>query len=328
MARHKKQQIEQSTSFLDALRFVATASMETGSPDKTHTVLGNNWALASNGTIAAGHKIAENISACPHTIQFIDALTKCNGSHSITLLDSGRLSVLSNKFRALVPCIEREILGTPTPDPPCGVIDDRFKDALNMVGVLTSENAQQVIQASVLIYSGSVFATDSVMMFEAWHGIDMPSGLTLPRAAITALVKKAKKLTHFGFSNTSITFYFEDESWIKSQLYQDRWPNVQKLFETPCNPWPIPSDFFTGLDSITSFSEDGMIRFRENMLLSHDTPDIGAQYTCAGVPAGPKFSAKWLKLIQPYVKTIDFLVPNKAMFFGDNMRGVLAGTTG
>lgn len=328
MARPKKSAdtISHPSSLMDALKFVSSVSLDSGAPNQTHSIIGNNWILASNGTISAGHRIIENIQACPHTNRMIDALSKCASNHSITLLDSGRLSILSNKFRALVPCVERELLATPMPDPPCGVIDDRLKVALDMVGVLASENAQQLIQASILLQSGSVIATDSKIIFEAWHGIDLPQGLVLPKAAATAIVKKAKKLSQFGFSRTSFTFYFDDSSWIKSQLYSEAWPNVQRILDILSNPWPLPSDFWIGFDAVTPFSEDEQIRFKENMLLSHDTNNIGAQYNCVGIPAGPKFNIKRLKLIQPYAKTIDFMVKDKAMFFGDNLRGALAGT--
>jgi hypothetical protein len=45
-----------------------------------------------------------------------------------------------------------------------------------------------------------------------------------------------------------------------------------------------------------------------------------------GLPNGPVFKAKQLRIIEPYVKTIDFIGANGiAYFFGDNVRGAVTG---
>ncbi len=76
------------------------------------------------------------------------ALSKCGDSFSITQLDNDRLSIKANKFKAIVPCIEYSIMNEAQPDPPLAVIDDRFKAAIEAVGVLPTEGAQTVVAAS------------------------------------------------------------------------------------------------------------------------------------------------------------------------------------
>lgn len=327
-SKPKGEPAEQPTSaFVDALKFVAVASKEVGAPNETHVTLSNQWAVSFNGVLAAGHRIVEDIYAAPHNLRLIDALSKCGENLAITQLDNGRLSLKSSKFRALVPCIDPLLLQSATPDPPVAAIDDRLKAALEAVGVLASEGAQHVVTASVLLKSGSVIATDRHIMFEAWHGIDLPPGLVLPKSAIGALTKKAKKLARLGFSASSVTFYFEDGSWIRSQLYSEPWPDVSRVLDIKCNPWPVPPEFFTALNAVASFSEDENVRFDAGVMRSHDTDAAGASYEVAGLPKGPMFNAKRLKLIEPYAKTIDFFAAGgTAMFFGDNMRGALVGT--
>ena len=64
------------------------------------------------------------------------------------------------------------------------------------------------------------------MLMEAWHGLDLPPNVPLPKQFVAALVKQKKNLTGFGFSRSSATFYFEDGCWLRTQLYSDEWPDV------------------------------------------------------------------------------------------------------
>jgi hypothetical protein len=317
-----------SAGLLAALKFVSVASKNEGAPFETHCRLFNNWAVAFDGIIAAGHPIAEDIVACPHTTRLIDALARCGQEFSVTQLDTMQLSIKSAKFRALIPCLASELLPAVMPDISVAVIDDRLRLGLEAVGVLAAEGAQHVVTASVLVMPGSVIATDRSLMLEFWHGIDLPPGVVLPKSAITALTRTDKKLVTFGFSATTVTFYFEDGSWIRSQLYNERWPDVTRILNVTPKAWPLPTDFFAAVDAVAPFSSDGCVYFHQDVLRSHDAENIGASYEVSGLPYGPVLNIKRLKIAQPYIKTIDFMGVNGiSYFFGDNVRGALTRNT-
>lgn len=315
-----------SSALIAALKFVSVAQRDTGQPFQTHSVLTNNTVVAFDGTVAAGHRIEEDLHACPHTLRLIDALAKCGESLSITQLDGERLSIKSDRFKAFVPCVASNIIDVPLPDPPCAVIDDRLKRGFEVVSVLASDNAQHVVTASILLRAGSMLATNRQVMLEYWHGIDLPPGIVLPKAGVTAVMKAAKPLAKFGFSDRSATFYFEDGSWIRSQLYSEAWPNVDNVLNQRSNPWPLPELFYKGLDAIMSFSENGIVYFTPNVLRSHPSDGIGASYEITGLPGGVAYNAKHLKIVEPYVKTIDFVgADGISYFFGENVRGAITG---
>lgn len=319
------EQSPRSSAFLDALRFVSVASHKVGAPYQTFTMLTNHWAIAFDGVIAAGHPIEEDIQAAPHNLKLIDALQRCGNTLAVTQLDANRLSIRSDKFRALVPCVDPTILAPIVPDPPCALIDDRLRQAIITVGVLVSETAQDVVQASALLQSGSVLATDKQVMFQAWHGIDLPPGLTLPKQLIMALSKNAGKLTQFGYSQTSATFYFENNAWIRTQLFSVPWPSdIEAVLNVKSNAWPMPPDFFVALDAVAPFSDDGNVYLHQNVLRSHATDLVGAAHDVEGLPAGPVFNAKKIGMIRGLAKKIDFIgTRHIAQFFGDNIRGAV-----
>ena len=317
-----------TNSFVDALRFIGNVTRDIGAPYETHCVLNNNTATAFNGVLAAGIKIEDDIFACPNNKMIVEALSKCGEHLSITQLDASRLSIKSDKFKAVVPCIDPTLLSITQPDQAVAVIDDRLKKAFEVCGVIANEGAQTIYGSSVLMKSGSLVATDGSIMFEYWHGIDLPE-IAIPKSLIQPIVKCSKPLSKFGFSNSTATFYFEDESWFRSQLFNDQWPDVSKILNIKSNPWPVPTDFFKALDAVASFSQDGQVYFDSGVLRSHVTDGVGASYEVTGLPKGPIHSIKQLKMIKPYAEQIDFFAegPNSTMlmFFGNNIRGVIAG---
>jgi len=317
--------ISEPSTLLTALKFCGLVARDIGPINETHICLGANWACAYNGTVACGHPIVEDIYACPNAKLIIEALSKCNEHISFTQMDRDRLSIKSGKFKAIVPCIEPHLIVIMAPDPPVAVIDDRFKQGLSIVGILANENAQFVYLASILMNGYSLVSTTGKAIIEYWHGINLPSGIALPKALVEPLTKTNKKLTKFGFSQSSVTFYFEDESWIRSQLYAEEWPDINAILDRPSNAWPVSGDFWRGLDAIAGFSDTGFVYFDAGILRSHDNAISGACYEVAGLPKGLAFPAKQLAMIRPYANRIDFLLDNGLMFFSNNIRGCIAG---
>src|SRR5262249_3850707 len=143
-----------------------------------------------------------------------EALSKCGQSFSISQLEH-TLQIKGGKFKATVPCIPLENLQPTFPDEPIAKIDDRLKASLTAIAPIEYDE-NRVVTAAFLIDKGTVTATDTKLIIQHWHGIDLPSGLTLPKTLIGPVIKNNKKLERFGFSRSSATFHFEGGSWIKS----------------------------------------------------------------------------------------------------------------
>lgn len=315
-----------NNALLQSLKIINTILEPEGEVYETHVRLQDNWAIAQTQVLGIGEKIQEDLFACPNAHILAAALSKCGQSISITQLDH-KLSIKSDKFRALVPCIPPENLARSFPDAPVAQLDDRLKASLAAVAPLALDE-NSVVTASVLIHGGTVTATDRKIIIQHWHGWDLPE-LALPKVVINPLIKNPKKLKAFGFSQSSVTFHFEDDSWIKCQQMSDKWPDVNSILNRPCNAWPTPEGFYEGIKSLEPFSEDGFVHFNNGKMLSHAEDTAGASYEIYGLPAGPAFNIKQLKMIEPFMKKVDFLAdgPNGKclMFMGENVRGIIAG---
>jgi hypothetical protein len=315
--------IQTTNALLSALEFCATVLEREGQPYQTHIGLRNNWAIAFNGIVAAGCPIIEDLYCYVNAEIVCNALNKCKESFSLTL--NQNLSITSGKFRATVPCLDPILMQSAVPDPPLAPVTDGFKAAVEAVGVLASVDADHVLTASVLMAGPSVIATNRKMIFEAWHSQDLPPNVPLPKQFVSALVKIKKPLAQFGYSNNSATFYFDDGSWLKTQLYNAEWPDIASILNKPTNLWPIDPGFFDAVNAVLPFSEDGMIYFEQGLLKSHPDDGVGASHECNGIPKGPVYPGKQLLMIKPYAERVDFVSHNRLTFEGKMVRGCIAG---
>lgn len=318
---------QNESALLSSVRQLSTILKDDGSILETHVALRNGWAVAFNGVIAIGEPIKEDLQVCPNGLLLKEALSKCGQGFTITNANN-KLTIKGDKFKAVVPCLPLEDIQTAFPDPQIAATDDRLKAALAAVAPLALDEGA-VVTASVLIDKGTCVATDRLVIIQAWHGIDLPPMLALPKALIKPLIGNPKKLSGFGYSNSSCTFHYEDGSWIKTQYYADKWPDVSMILDKKTNAWPLPENFYEGVKALTPFSENGFVFFDSNLMKSHEDEGVGATFDIYGLPKGPVLNIKQLRMVEPLIKTVDFQVPHSdhrmTLFYGDGVRGAIAG---
>lgn len=320
---------DEESNLVAALKFVSAAQGDSKAETQhTHVMLSKQWATATNPVFAMGHRITDDIDACPHTARLIDALSKCGQTLSITSLDSGKLSIKSDKFRALVPCVPGALMPPALPDTPCATLNDALRAGFAAVADVAGPVQGREWANAVMLQAGSVVACDGICAVEFWHGIDLPPGLVIPKAAVVAILKTGKPLAKFGFSSNTATFYFDDESWLKTQLMTVDYPNVGRILNVQSNPWPLPPGFFDALKAVASFSETGQVFFNEhNVLASHPNGEEGAMYEIEGIPPNKAYNSKYLLAFEKLADRFDFNPHDpigNCVFFGDNLRGVIA----
>lgn len=331
-AKAKAEPSKEVASLLPALEFVGVAAKDKGEPYAAHLYLGYGWAMAFNGITCVAHPIADDIEAVPDAFYLIDALKRAKGSVTLTVAENGRLNVRAEKFRVSIPCLRPDEWPIMPPDPPVAVIGPELMNAFNAVAKISSDTAETVLGASVLLRSGSVVATDRVIMCEFWHGIDLPE-VAIPKTFITTILKAVANVgaspVKFGFSANSATFYFENGAWFRSQLYSEPWPaSWQTILPTDAaKAKPLPVEFWPAFDMIRDFSETGFVYFGHDKLMSAQHDGDGAEYDCPGLAAGPCLSIKRLVLARELFTTFDFNIPDRLLMFGENVRGAMVMTS-
>lgn len=325
MARATRKKEE--SPLLKALKFVALAQEKDSSlPYQTHCRIGHKKVMAFDGILAACAPIPDELDHCPNTHKLIAALERISGQYSLAAVQEHQLTIKSGSFRANIPCIGLSDIQIVHPDNPVGAFNDKFKQALIKAGLFTTEGAQTVTGASLRIESNSVVGTNGKVIIEAWHGIHMPSGLLLPKSFANALVRIDTPLQSFGFSEGSFTAYFEDGCWLKTQLYQETWPNVGKFLDETKSATAIepPKEMFDAIKAVAPHSEGSFVYFGQDQIQSHRDEKIGATFQCAGILPGQSVDHKIMNVLEPIIKRVDLLSnPRMIVFFGENVRGVI-----
>lgn len=317
-----------------ALNFIeaAVGKEDNGRDFSQYVRISNKWATAFDGSfLSAGHPIEEELSICPHYNRLSVALSKAGKTLALAALDNGRLQVNGDKLRAVVPCFPAEAMPPVFPDAPIATIDDRVKEAFKAVTALAKDEAESLVEATVLLRANTAVATNRHLMLEYWHGIDLPPGLAIPQRSAKMLAKCPLKMERFGFTpGRSATFWFEGGSWIRTQLYQEEWPNVDNILNADFFGEEVPG-LFEALDAVLGFSEDGAVHFHDGTLKStygsngEDGPVYGASYDLPGLVKGTHVSGKLLKLAQPAMKLIDYKTHEDRIMFR-NLDAMLRGT--
>lgn len=325
MAGRRKAVSKTAEKLAEALTFVSVATGDLHDwAEHGRTI--NGQIVTSNGLLTAGFPIEEPLSCCPHIGRLISALNRAGKTLQLTEQGNGRLLVAGDRLKALVPCMPPESMPPILPDVRVATIDDRLKDGFKALLPLAAEEGQSIMETSILLQANSMVSTNKQVIFEYWHGIDLPPRLPIPKAAAAAVVKTAIALEGFGFTpDRSVTFYFEGGAWLKTQLYADEWAkNIDAILNTVGYPADLPKAFFEGVEAVADFSPDGGVHLHEDKIKSDysafggsDGPVTGASYEVPGVQAGHSFTAKLLKLIKPVCDQMDYTThADKATFVG------------
>jgi hypothetical protein len=326
--RKKKDQRNPAENLIQALNFILPAQKRTGTIEQQYCCIANNWILASNGTIMMATNVQEDLHACPHTHQFLEALNNCSVALSIVQLSEYQIAVNSEPFKGIVDCINANdltFLHTPLID--TIIVNTKLKESFKILNPLITESEDNALYSNILIQDGSAVSTNGNIIIEIWHGESFNGRrLAINKQCATALIKTDKEIKGIGSSENFISFYFEDNSFLVSKTVDLKYPEYTGIFKNECNPWPIPENFFKALKAIKPFCDYGIVCFNNSRVTN--LTDVGneSSYIVEGIPDGMSMDIASILLIEPYVTSIEFdTEQNKLFFFGDNLRGVILG---
>lgn len=320
----------QALKLMEALSFVEAATEDHGQPMFEFVNLQNKRAICFDGVLAAGMEIEEELTLAPKLETLKKALAKSGKSLTLTELSSGRLSVKGEKLVVQVPCVQPTEMPVISPDLAIAAINDELKEAFKALENIIADSGERVFETALLLQANVATATNGKILMQYWHGIDLPPNLVLPRPFIQAVSKQFKSLVAFGYSTIpnattgepepkSVTFWFEDGSWYKTQVYQDKFPDCDKLLNQPNSPTDAPEGLWEGCAQIAEFHDNEWITFNTGSLEAGT-----ATYPVEGLQEGKQFAYQYLKKIVPLVKTIDLTTyADRAFFFGEKVRGVI-----
>lgn len=320
--KNPKSSLEQALDFL-------TIPYKIGEDQSTYCRIDENRAVSFNLTIGVGTPIEEDLSACPQIALFQAAIERAGMEFAITQLSPSKLLVRSGDFHAYVPCLDPSAFVWCQPDAAVAPLDERFIEALDKIAGLATTAGETVLETSIQLNDGSVVATNRSVIMEAWHGCSFPTGMLIPKLAYMKLRKAKKKITAFGFSTTSVTFYFEDSTWLFTKCFDTKWPSsVNAMLSSQGIPHAVDKSFFDAVKKVEPFSV-GKIYVEGNLVSSHPfgTKEEGSGLSLPfeGERYEPRIylSEDLMYISRHATKWNANARPDGTAFFGDNLRGVI-----
>lgn len=314
---------------LASLKFVQGAvSKKDLLPALTHFRIQNGTVRSYNGIMALCTPIPLDIDCTPKAETLVKAIGHCDETVSLSITPTGRLSVRSGTFKALIDCVQEE---TPHVLPEGDLVEINGEDLLNALKVIypfVGDDASRPWTNGVLLSGQSAFATNNVTLIEYWVGTSFPKTCNIPRACIKEMIRIGEPPISAQIAENSITFHYAENRWIRTQLFSTEWPDINKILSIEAQRMgPMDNRIFEGLLKLKPFvDKTGRIFMKGGYLSTAQNGEEGAEYFVPDMQDEGIFNIEMLQILEGVAGSIDFsLYPKPCPFMGNRLRGAIVG---
>lgn len=264
-------------------------------------------------------------------VPFLRAVDACDGAPVLNVTKGGRLTMKKGKFRSILPLANQEDFPRAEVDLSSAALwkpEPGLLKALRTIRPLIGQDASRPWACGALFKNGYIYATNNVVMVRIpW---EMPDDvcLNIPSFAIDELIRVGGDPTGFMFNESSAVFTYNQSSWIKTQLFESAWPDVDQFFQAE-ELETVPLGLLEAVTKVLPFCPDSkypVITLTEEDVCTAEG-DMSASVECvAGLFPG-KYRAEPLLLVLQQAVTIDLTkYPAPVPFAGLNgLQGVIVG---
>ncbi|UPT53316.1 DNA polymerase III beta subunit [Synechococcus phage Ssp-JY38] len=297
-----------------------------------HLLIRDGTAIAYDGMLSMSTPIDIDLHAKPHAKTMLKAIQACDDEKAISLhmTQAQRLAVRSGAFRAYVPCLgDEDEMHQPLPEGEHVEVTPRLMDSIRAMAPLMGIDASRAWSQGLRLCGNSTFATNNILLAEYWHGANFPHEIIIPADAVKELLRINVAPTHAQVTDSSATFFFEGDRWLRTQLVGGQWPieQVTALLDAGGNPQPLPQGFFDALRKLRAFVDDAAgVRIHADRITTTNEEQSGAAVELESVSEGAHFNINQILLLDDIATKIDFMQHPQACYWqGNKVRGVIIG---
>lgn len=323
---------------LDDIRFVmAAVAKKAYVQELTHFNIRGGRITGYNGQMALSSGIGVDFDVQPNAADFLAAVRACEGTISLHVTATGRLSVRDGKFRSLINCLPDEPQFDVQPDGDVVEVGPTFLEGLRLLAPVMGSDASRPWACGIKVCTGAMHATNNVIVAQFWHGTAFPVDVVVPAAAVEQLLRIGTAPTKMQVTPHSVTFWFGEERWLKTNLLEgDQWP-LDRL-NGALNAMPgdgqveVPPLFFSEVGRLKPFlEEDQGIYLTPEGIRTHRDPDAArgaVEMRLEGAQELMSFNHTQLTILGQVATHIDWRsYPKPCMFThkGVHLRGLVIG---
>lgn len=251
---------EKEFQMLDALNIIRGAvSTKELVPVLTHVHVYGGRIQGANGHVyidAPCEELAEINCTIPCD-KFITAVEACDGEPVLSMADNGRLVIKHKRFRVQLPLMAHDSF-------PAGKIPTSKKKSvkngdllrrLEQVREFVGIDASRPWACGALVQEGTIYATTNVVLASA--PINFPGTFNLPSYAIDELLRIKREPVGVWQEENCVVFDLGDGVWLRSQLYDTKWPDtVRKMIQTVKKAPRVPDGLVSAIQRVIPFCPD------------------------------------------------------------------------
>lgn len=179
-------------------------------------------AQAGNGRYTLEVPAAELPDMCTPADRLHAAMRACSGSPEFKLTDVS-VMVRSGAMKVRLPLIDAASYPVTQPDPPVHSLAEDLGALLKRQLPFIAADASRPWATSVCLAAGKAYATNNVVICRQPFPFPFNHPVNLPLATVEAIIDNPNPVS-LGVSERSLTFYYADGSWIKTQLVEGEFP--------------------------------------------------------------------------------------------------------
>lgn len=277
---------------------------------------------------------------CVPAAAFTRAIDSCGDNEPTLELRDGHLLLRAGRLRIKLPTLDAGQYPSMEPDPVAFEPEAPLLPVLSALAPFIAEDANQVWPMGVwLSDAGFAYATNNIILlryacdFMANTGHD----INLPGSAVEELVRIGEEPVEFGVSANSVTFYFADGSWLKSQLIDKEWPveTLDKLYAGAFGKAAerkfkdVPEDLRPALEALLPFCPEPkfpVVILGEDSVRTEDGASAAAFEGFQKLPPS-RFNGNFLQLVLGVAQRWQVAPDGGRAYFitRDDGRGMIAG---
>ena len=293
-------------------------------PVLTHFHIYDRRIQGGNGRLTIDSSLPElKFNATVPADKFLKAIDACQGEPFMNLTDVN-LIIKRDKFRVQLPLADHTSFPLVTPPKVSPVLlSIEFLETLAALRPFVGEDASRPWLCSILFRDGYAYATTNPVIARVpWKGQDM----VVPVWAVDELLRINQPPIKIHIEDNAITFYYKHDTWLRTTLVNNDWPDVEQFFVKRKKPKKIPVGLKQAVERILPFCPDNrlpeIILGKEGVSTADGAMSAAVE---AKVPAG-RWHADNLLLVLNNATHMDLdSWPDACYWIGNNIEGVAMG---
>lgn len=296
----------------DRLKFMASHAGGTYAPTLAHFYIYNGRLQSGNGRYAVDCP-CDLPAACVHADKLHAAFQACRGEPTATLGPTG-YTVRSGKTRARLPVLDPATYPVVAPDAETEHTAPGIAAMLKRIAPFVAEDASRPWATSVCLKGGFAYATNNVVLCRVPFTAGFAESINIPLATVEAIISLGEPVG-MGVSELSATFYFEDGTWVKTQLIGGDWPTGsvdQHITAIENGSWlSVNPNLHQAFDTAARISGERIpvVQFVNGGIALTD--DTFATEELEPVPEAGRLNARMASLIFEYAEEIQWHSPKE-----------------